>query len=83
MWIAREDQLGRVRYVHPDGSLDIVLFAPDGRQIGRVTPPMGGPRGFEPDCHPDGWAQIEKPALTATRFAFLHDLVEPVDRLRA
>lgn len=83
MWIANAHRLGRVRYVHPDGTLDIVLFERDGRQIGRVSPAMGGPRGFEPSCSPEGWAEIARPAFPMNKFAFLHDLVEPADPLRA
>ncbi|MDN8616524.1 hypothetical protein [Variovorax ginsengisoli] len=74
MWIANEHSLGRVRYVHPEGTLDIVLFERDGRQIGRVSPAMGGPRGFEPCASPEGWAEIARPAFPTTKFAFLHDL---------
>lgn len=77
MWIANEHRLGRVRYVHPDGTLDVVLFERDGRQIGRVSPALGGPRGFEPSCSPEGWAPIARPAFPMTKFAFLHDLAPP------
>lgn len=83
VWIASATQTGRVRYVHPDGTLDIVLFDRCGRQIGRLTPPMGGPRGFEPNCSPDGWRPIAKPDFPATKFAFIHDLVLPSEAPRS
>lgn len=40
---------------------DLVLYAPSGNRLGRRSPAMGGPRGFEP-CVPVGdWRKIEKP----------------------
>ena len=41
--------------------LDLVLYAKDGKRIGRETPAMGGPTRFEPSCPADFWAPIEKP----------------------
>lgn len=54
-------QIGRVKEVHFDGSIDIVLYAKTGRRIGRESPAMGGPKGFEPCCCADYWEPIEKP----------------------
>lgn len=41
--------------------LDIVLYSHEGAKIGRASPAMGGPRGFEPACGADNWEPIEKP----------------------
>ena len=61
-------QIGRVKQVHSDGSLDIVLYSKTGRRIGRESPVMGGPQGFEPCCCAEFWEPIEKPD-----FAFIAD----------
>lgn len=42
-------------------SLDIVLYQHDGTKIGRESPAMGGPRGYEPACGADNWEPIETP----------------------
>jgi len=79
-WVADDKRMGRVRYAHADGSLDIVLYARNGDRIGRESPPMGGPRGFEPCCSPEGWQQIAKPDFPLSKFAFIHEVVEPQAR---
>ncbi len=54
-------RIGRVKWVYDDGSLDIVLYSKTGARIGRESPSMGGPKGFEPYCCADNWEPIERP----------------------
>jgi len=90
-WVARFDnegdlrpQVGQVKHVYPDsfgGGLlaDIVLFAPDGRKLGRVSPAMGGPRGFEPACATELWTPIEPPDFEAMcNLYFYGDAIKPL-----
>lgn len=84
-WVAGEDRIGKVREAHPadeldaSGYYDIVLYARDGSLIGRESPAMGGPRGFEPFCSAAHWRPIRKPAFPLTRFAYLRELVTFLD----
>ena len=54
-------RIARVKHIHDDGALDLVLYSYDGTRIGRESPAMGGPTGFEPYCSPEGWEPIGKP----------------------
>lgn len=54
-------QIGRVREVHFDGTLDIVLFSHRGEKIGRVSPALNGPKSYEPCCSPENWEVIAEP----------------------
>lgn len=56
--------------------LDIALYDRDGELIGRESPAMGGPKGFEPACTAIHWQEIKKPRFPLTRYAYLSDLVE-------
>lgn len=58
-------QLARVKRVHPDGSLDLVFYSCSGLKLGRVSPAMGGPKGYEPCCDAENWEPIGKPDFTA------------------
>lgn len=80
MWMANETSIGKLIHKHDDGTLDIVIYARSGTKIGRVSPPEGGPRGFEPCCGPDGWAYIVKPNFPLTKFAFIEEIVFKIDR---
>lgn len=66
-WVASNDdaydrpKIGRVREVHFDGSLDITLYSPSGAKVGRESPALFGPKGFEPCCAPQFWDVIEEP----------------------
>lgn len=40
---------------------DLVLYSPSGSRLGRRSPAVGGPRGFEPWVPVGNWRKIEKP----------------------
>lgn len=75
-WVASNTQIGTLREVHDDGLLDIVLFGRDGKAIGRQSPAVGGPSGYEPCCDPEGWRKIKKPLFPLSNQAYVDELVE-------
>lgn len=85
MWAMRADDvfrpmLGRIRSVHSDGSIDVVIFAADGDRLGRVSPAMGGPSSFEPCCGAENWIPIERPdfdLLSTKRYEY-RDCLRPI-----
>lgn len=74
-WVADGTQIARVKFVHEDGLLDLVMYDRAGTRLGRTSPAMGGPRHFEPCCSPEGWRPIEEPGFPLSNFAFLRDVV--------
>lgn len=68
-WVAsRHDpsKVARVRAVDFDPAeaetiVDLVLYARDGRKVGRESPAFGGPRSYEPACSYSNWRRIAKP----------------------
>jgi len=74
-WVASNTQIGRINFVYDDGTLDIVLYERNGKCLGRDSPAMGGPTGFEPCCDPENWKQIKKPKFPLTKFAFIEEIV--------
>ncbi|AOG02845.1 hypothetical protein [Bosea sp. RAC05] len=61
-----DDKVAKVRSVYLEGEtvlVDLVLFARDGRTIGRESPVMGGPRNFEPACEYKDWQRIREPSF--------------------
>jgi len=67
-WVAEKDTrrplLGIIKDVWSDEhgvSLDIIVHTWNGERVGRVSPPEGGPTTFEPCCHANHYALIEKP----------------------
>lgn len=80
----RRPQLGQVKHVYPDPSgdgllVDVVLFAHAGRKLGRASPRMGGPRGFEPACAVERWTPIEAPDFEAmSALYFYGDALKPI-----
>lgn len=55
-------QIAKVREAHQeDNALDLVFYSGSGERIGRVSPAMGGPKGFEPFCCAQTWVEIESP----------------------
>lgn len=70
-WAARKDDEHRpdiaqvLEYEDQYGPpyLNLCLYAPDGRKIGRRSPAEGGPKGFEPCCPADAWRKIEEPCF--------------------
>ncbi|MFA6230999.1 MAG: hypothetical protein WC617_12635 [Rhodanobacter sp.] len=47
--------------------MDLVLYSPDGDRIGRKSPRMGGPSGFEPCVPCQSWSLIRKPEFPLGR----------------
>ncbi len=60
----------------PEGAYDLVIYARDGTRIGRESPAMGGPRGFEPFCSAENWQKIEEPRFPLDRYDYLKNLVK-------
>lgn len=59
-------QLGRVKqsWRDTDGRvyMNVVLYLPSGEDVGRLSPPCGGPKRFEPAIEfNDNWQRIERP----------------------
>lgn len=82
------NEIGRVRKIWPDGTVDVVIYDRSGQVLGRTSPAMGGPTTFEPCCDPSNWRQIEPPNFPLTRYDYLKNLVrviepEEYDRLEA
>jgi hypothetical protein len=89
-WVCDGDRIAKVREAHaptkfdPAGCYDLVLYARDGERIGRETPAMGGPRGYEPFCDAGRWRAIENPRFPLPRYGELDGhvrftLVSPAD----
>mgnify|MGYP007051632594 CR=1 FL=1 len=55
----------RAAYFSSDGKVlvDLVVYAKDGTRIGRESPSMGGPRGYESACSWEDWKRIRKPSF--------------------
>ncbi len=63
-WVSNGIQLGRLHGIsrfEGEVLIDIVLYGVDGTRIGRESPALGGPRGFEPMVPFEGWSRIRKP----------------------
>lgn len=67
-WVACDDpeqpRIAQVRdcYIfNGELLLDLVMYRRDGTRVGRVSPPCGGPRNFEPACPATAWGLIEEP----------------------
>jgi len=67
-WVARlgadtnMPQIAKVKYIYPDGDVaDLIFYSHTGEKLGRVSPAMGGPKGFEPACGLDTWVVIKEP----------------------
>lgn len=77
-WVARivdehNPEIGRVRDVYADSLapgeyvMDVILYSADGERLGRTSPAMGGPRGFEPAVPCKEWRRIAEPAFPLER----------------
>ena len=75
-WITNWQEIGRIKHIHDDGSLDIVIYSREGKKIGRTSPIRGGPSGFEPCCNPDVWVVIEEPYFPLRKSFYLKELLE-------
>ncbi|OUM00064.1 hypothetical protein [Variovorax sp. JS1663] len=80
-WVCDGYRVAKVRDVHaptghePGGCYDLVLYARDGDRIGRESPVMGGPRGYEPFCSAENWREIEEPRFPLPRYGDLSESV--------
>jgi hypothetical protein len=55
-------QIAKVREAHPYAdALDLIFYSSAGERVGRVSPAMGGPTGFEPFCGAEFWVEIQTP----------------------
>lgn len=81
-WVCDGGRVAKVRDVYPptkhepEGAYDLVIYARDGKRIGRESPAMGGPRGFEPFCSAANWRQIEEPKFPLDRYEYLKNIVK-------
>lgn len=76
-WVGREAggdfEVARVRQAYyEDGMVyaDLVPYNLEGENIGRQSPPEGGPKAFEPWCQitDNGWRRIERPKFPLRRY---------------
>lgn len=82
-WVVRRDwqQLAKIKDVNPawgslGATLDLVIYSRSGERVGRETPAMGGPRGFEPCCDAVEWAPIRQPAFALPKYERLFRVVK-------
>jgi hypothetical protein len=85
-WVAQlgcddyHPRIAKVRDAYPDhNALDLIFFSGTGERIGRVSPAMGGPKGFEPFCSAELWVEIDAPPfdeIAKTRWGW-RDLLTP------
>lgn len=73
-WVARRDEsqplFGIVRDVYTcDGDLliDIIVYDLKGNKVGRKSPALDGPTGFEPACPAKNYRAIVKPSFPIER----------------
>ncbi len=78
-WVASDLQIGRIKQTHADGTIDVVIYARDGKKIGRTSPSLDGPRWFEPCCDPTNWRRIEAPEFPLSTFYYLEELVKFIE----
>ena len=57
--------------------VDVTLYNRAGDRVGRLSPPMGGPRHFEPACSAADWMVIEKPRFPLPWYRELSSVVRP------
>ncbi|CAN7388779.1 hypothetical protein [Variovorax sp. LjRoot178] len=80
-WVCDGARVAKVREAYaptkhePEGAYDLVIYARNGKKIGRESPAMDGPRGFEPFCSAENWQQIEEPRFPLDRYEYLKSLV--------
>lgn len=87
-WAVRRDdglrpQFGKVQKAYVmDGAefIDIVLYAPDGERIGRLSPPLDGPTAFEPACPASNWRQINPPQFPLPQVGLYGDYRSALER---
>jgi len=73
-------QIAKVKYLYENEPLaDLIFYSHTGERLGRVSPAMGGPKGFEPACGLDLWVKIEEPKfemLAKSDYCWAHLLKE-------
>ena len=74
-WVTNTQQIGRVKHIHNDGFIDIIVYDRFGNVIGRTSPAMGGPTSFEPCCNPDNWKEIFEPEFPLTAHDYIKNIV--------
>lgn len=74
-WVAEKNAplnqpaIARIKDVYDDEPLfDLIMYAADGTKLGRVSPAMGGPRGFEPACSVELYVAIAQPSFPLPRY---------------
>ena len=73
-WVAQiqlaQPTIGMVKDVYAlDGEwlVDVVVWSWNGKKLGRVSPPEGGPKTYEPACPAKNYCRIEKPKFPLRR----------------
>lgn len=56
--------------------VDLIIYDRDGERIGRESPAMGGPRGYEPCCGALHWKRIQRPDFPLPRMYALHEVLD-------
>lgn len=74
-WVVRTslDRVAKVKEAYED-VLDLVFYNRDGSRLGRESPPMGGPRSFEPACSVELWVPINEPTFPLNRWGPIEGL---------
>jgi len=79
-WVVNNDW-GRIARIHRDSDygdepfVDLILYARDGTKIGRESPSMGGPKGFEPACSTEFWFVIRQPSFPLPKYGSLQGVL--------
>lgn len=86
-WVAKlgcdgdHPRIAKVREAYPaQAALDLIFYSSSGERVGRVSPAMGGPKGYEPFCGAEYWVEIEAPpfeVIAGERYGWRH-LLRPV-----
>lgn len=70
-WVAQKNMsqpnIGVVKQIWDDGTFDLVLYDHNGIQIGRKSPPEGGPTKYEPCCPMANYKRIQPPVFPLRR----------------
>lgn len=84
-WVCSGTSIARIKAAYAfdrisrDELLDLVFYERDGTRIGRESPALGGPRGFEPMCSASNWRRILKPDFPLSKYDFLGNQVTFID----
>lgn len=83
-WVSDGSSIAVVKNVTPatdswEATYDLFMYDREGTKVGRVSPVMGGPKGFEPCCSAANYKRIQPPRFPLSRFAFVKDQVVFID----